>query len=164
MSIDSGNRWVYQEVDSGAGLLVDKPAGVDAGCSRSSEKCCDGKSGSVHIEDVKSATLRHGHEPVSGPKGEVITEKTSRYISSCSTKGYVFVGCCSRQIIKRDKPYTFTIWRNRMGTAPLIRRLIDAREAFYVNCSKRKGAMGPTLASFADSKAATALPLNLVAR
>jgi len=56
--------------------------------------------------------------------------------------------------IKRDHTLYVHDMAQSEWDSPVDTALIDAREAFYVIGSERLGAMGPTLASFADSTAA----------
>ena len=56
--------------------------------------------------------------------------------------------------IKRDHTLYVHDMAQSEWDSPVDTALIDAREAFYVIGSERKGAMGPTLASFADSTVA----------
>lgn len=84
-----------------------------------------------------------------GPKGEAITEKDQHVRKFCSTRD-MFAWTLQPENVNRDHTLYVhdmaqTEWENPNDTA-----LIDAREAFYVVGSGRKGAMGPTLASFAN--------------
>lgn len=90
-----------------------------------------------------------------GPKGEAITEKGQRVRKFCSTRD-MFAWMLQPENVNRGHTLyvhdmSQTDWQSPADTA-----LIDAREAFYVIGSKREGAMGPTLASFAKESAAEA--------
>jgi copper chaperone NosL len=84
-----------------------------------------------------------------GPKGQAITEKDQRVRKFCSTKDMFAWALQPENVNRNHTLYVHdmaqTEWANPDDTA-----LIDAREAFYVVGSSRKGAMGPTLASFAN--------------
>ncbi|SNC65351.1 copper chaperone NosL [Marinobacter sp. es.048] len=84
-----------------------------------------------------------------GPKGEAITEKEQHVRKFCSTRD-MFAWALQPENVNRDHTLYVhdmaqTEWQSPNDTA-----LIDAREAFYVIGSSRKGAMGPTLASFSS--------------
>lgn len=83
-----------------------------------------------------------------GPKGEAITEKGQHVRKFCSTRD-MFAWVLQPENIKRNH----TLYVHDMARAPWESpddtALVDARKAFYVVGSSRKGAMGPTLASFA---------------
>ncbi|WP_372972732.1 nitrous oxide reductase accessory protein NosL [Marinobacter sp.] len=90
-----------------------------------------------------------------GPKGESISGKEQQVRKFCSTKD-MFSWVLQPENVKRDHvlyvhDMAETDWDHPDDTA-----LIDAREAFYVVGSERTGAMGPTLASFAEESAAEA--------
>lgn len=84
-----------------------------------------------------------------GPKGESISGKEERVRKFCSTRD-MFSWALQPENVKRDHTLYVhdmaeTEWEHPDDTA-----LIDAREAWFVVGSERTGAMGPTLASFAD--------------
>jgi len=88
-----------------------------------------------------------------GPKGEAITAREQTVHKFCSTYD-MFAWALQPENAKRDHTLYVhdmaqTDWEHPDDTA-----LIDAREAFFVVGSGRKGAMGPTLASFASEKSA----------
>ncbi len=89
-----------------------------------------------------------------GPKGEAITEKDQQVRKFCSTRD-MFAWMLQPENANRDH----TLYVHDMAQTgwqdPNDAALIDAREAFYVVGSDRKGAMGPTLASFAAQADAT---------
>ncbi|MDX1692227.1 MAG: nitrous oxide reductase accessory protein NosL [Ketobacteraceae bacterium] len=90
-----------------------------------------------------------------GPKGQVIVEKSHHVLKFCSTRD-MFSWLLQPENINRDHTlYVHDMarsdWENPNDTA-----LINAREAFYVVGSGRKGAMGPTLAAFAVRSEAAA--------
>ena len=88
-----------------------------------------------------------------GPKGEAITAREQTVHKFCSTRD-MFSWALQPENAKRDHTLyvhdmTQTDWEHPDDTA-----LIDAREAYFVVGSERKGAMGPTLASFASEDSA----------
>ena len=124
-----------------------------AGCSES-EQVAEKKPAAVHFEDGEECHVcGMAITGFPGPKGEVITEKQQQVHKFCSTKD-MFSWVLQPENIKRDHTlYVHDMAQSEWGS-PVDTALIDAREAFYVIGSKRMGAMGPTLASFADSKVA----------
>ena len=85
-----------------------------------------------------------------GPKGEVYTRTVGRRaLKFCSTRDlFAF-------ILEPDtKPHVKEIYVHDMGNtgwdSPADRALVSARSAWYVVGHARRGAMGPTLASFAQ--------------
>jgi len=88
-----------------------------------------------------------------GPKGQAFTEKDQHVRKFCSTRD-MFAWLLQPENVNRNHTLYVhdmaqTDWQNPNDTA-----LIDARDAYYVVGSDRKGAMGPTLASFATEDAA----------
>ncbi|MEH6563071.1 MAG: nitrous oxide reductase accessory protein NosL, partial [Marinobacter sp.] len=87
------------------------------------------------------------------PKGEVITEKEQTVHKFCSTRDMFAWVLQPENVMRKHTLYVHdmsqTEWASPDDTA-----LIDAREAFYVVGSERKGAMGQTLASFSTEAAA----------
>ncbi|MCK7546571.1 nitrous oxide reductase accessory protein NosL [Marinobacter koreensis] len=83
-----------------------------------------------------------------GPKGESIAGDSQRVRKFCSTRELFAWKLQPENIHQNDTLYVHdmaqTDWDNPADTA-----LVDARDAFYVAGSDAKGAMGPTLASFA---------------
>jgi copper chaperone NosL len=84
-----------------------------------------------------------------GPKGQAFTEKDQHVRKFCSTRD-MFAWLLQPENVNRDHTLYVhdmaqTDWQNPNDTA-----LIDARDAFFVVGSDRTGAMGPTLASFAE--------------
>nr|WP_265013650.1 nitrous oxide reductase accessory protein NosL [Marinobacter zhanjiangensis] len=84
-----------------------------------------------------------------GPKGEAIAGKQEQVRKFCSTRD-MFSWLFQPENVNRDHvlyvhDMAQTDWEHPDDTA-----LIDAREAVFVVGSERTGAMGPTLASFAD--------------
>jgi len=125
------------------------------GCSREAEQIME-KPAPVHIESGDECHLcGMVITRFPGPKGEAITEKEQTTYKFCSTKD-LFSWILQPENSKRK----FTVYVHDMSetewNSPLDTSLIDAREAFYVIGSRRKGAMGPTLASFATKTAAHA--------
>ena len=90
-----------------------------------------------------------------GPKGQVMTEKDQSILKFCSTRDMFSWLLQPENISRKHLAYVHnmaqTEWANPDDT-----QLINAREAFYVIGSKRSGAMGPTLASFATASEAEA--------
>ncbi len=84
-----------------------------------------------------------------GPKGEAITEKDQQVRKFCSTRD-MFAWLLQPENVNR----AHTLYVHDMAQtdwhSPDDTRLIDARAAYYVSGSARTGAMGPTLASFAQ--------------
>lgn len=124
-----------------------------AGCSKESEKVAE-KPAPVHIESgddchVCGMTITR----FAGPKGEVITEKEQTVHKFCSTRDMFAWVLQPENVMRKHTLYVHdmsqTEWASPDDTA-----LIDAREAFYVVGSERKGAMGQTLASFSTEAAA----------
>ncbi len=88
-----------------------------------------------------------------GPKGEAITARDQTVHKFCSTRD-MFSWALQPENAKRDHTLYVhdmaqTDWEHPDDTA-----LIDAREAYFVVGSERTGAMGPTLASFANEESA----------
>ncbi|WP_449284518.1 nitrous oxide reductase accessory protein NosL [Marinobacter sp. PE14] len=84
-----------------------------------------------------------------GPKGEAITEKDQHVRKFCSTRD-MFAWTLQPENVNRDHTLYVHDMAQTEWESPNDAALIDAREAFYVVGSSRKGAMGPTLASFAS--------------
>lgn len=88
-----------------------------------------------------------------GPKGEAITEKDQHVRKFCSTRDMFAWALQPENVDRNHTLYVHDMaqadWENPDDTA-----LIDARDAIYVVGSGRKGAMGPTLASFATENSA----------
>ncbi|KPP98780.1 nitrous oxide reductase accessory protein NosL [Marinobacter sp. HL-58] len=123
------------------------------GCSGSEEQTTE-KPDPVHIE---SGDECHVCGMVilgfPGPKGEAITVREQEVRKFCSTRD-MFSWALQPENAKRDHTLYVhdmaqTDWEHPEDTA-----LIDAREAFFVVGSERTGAMGPTLASFAEETSA----------
>ncbi|MFE8071801.1 nitrous oxide reductase accessory protein NosL [Marinobacteraceae bacterium S3BR75-40.1] len=90
-----------------------------------------------------------------GPKGETISADGKTTHKFCSTRDLM---SWLLQPENRDRP--MTVYVHDMAKVPWEKtgnqHLIDARKAWYVAGSSRKGAMGPTLASFASKADAEA--------
>jgi copper chaperone NosL len=90
-----------------------------------------------------------------GPKGEAYASGRQRPLKFCSTRDLFAwllqpeTSAVVQSIYVHDVAQTD--WAHPEDT-----RLIDARSAWYVVGSERLGAMGPTLAPFAESQAAQA--------
>jgi copper chaperone NosL len=137
----------------GLGLLL---AGVLAlaGCSEPQKIAATERPAAVHIEDGDECHVcGMAISGFPGPKGEVITEKNQQVYKFCSTRD-MFSWVLQPENIKRDHTLYVHDMAQSEWDSPVDAALIDARDAFYVIDSERKGAMGPTLASFADSAVA----------
>lgn len=149
MSVDREVRW-FAKTPALALLLVGLVA--LSGCSEP-EQVAE-KPAAVHFEDGEECHVcGMAITGFPGPKGEVITEKQQQVHKFCSTKD-MFSWVLQPENIKRDHTLYVHDMAQSEWDSPADTALIDAREAFYVIGSERKGAMGPTLASFADSTAA----------
>ncbi|TYC57527.1 nitrous oxide reductase accessory protein NosL [Marinobacter sp. BW6] len=84
-----------------------------------------------------------------GPKGEAITEKNQHVRKFCSTRD-MFAWALQPENVNRNHTLYVHDMAETEWASPDDTSLIDAREAFYVVGSSRKGAMGPTLASFGN--------------
>ena len=153
MSIDSGNRWCMRKLILGLGLLLISLLAL-AGCSEPQKSAAREKPAAVHFEDGDECHVcGMAITGFPGPKGEVITEKQQQVHKFCSTKD-MFSWVLQPENIKRDHTLYVHDMAQSEWDSPVDTALVDAREAFYVIGSDRLGAMGPTLASFADSTAA----------
>ncbi|MBW4934271.1 nitrous oxide reductase accessory protein NosL [Marinobacter sp. F4206] len=90
-----------------------------------------------------------------GPKGEAITEKDQHVRKFCSTRD-MFAWMLQPENVNRAHTLYVHDMAQTQWQSPDDTALIDAREAFFVVGSERDGAMGPTLASFAEEAAAEA--------
>lgn len=90
-----------------------------------------------------------------GPKGEAIAGKEEQVRKFCSTRD-MFSWVLQPENVNRDHVLYVHDMAETEWDKPDDAALIDAREAFYVVGSERSGAMGPTLASFAEKSAAEA--------
>ncbi|SDK76905.1 nitrous oxide reductase accessory protein NosL [Microbulbifer yueqingensis] len=92
-------------------------------------------------------------QPFPGPKGQAIGEQGRQVRKFCSTRDLLTWLLQPENIHRNLTVYVHdmarTDWQDPADTA-----LVDAREAFYVTGSSRRGAMGPTVASFASRHAA----------
>lgn len=84
-----------------------------------------------------------------GPKGQAITEKDQHVRKFCSTRD-MFAWALQPENVNRNHTLYVHDMAETEWASPDDTALIDARDAFYVVGSSRKGAMGPTLASFAS--------------
>jgi len=84
-----------------------------------------------------------------GPKGQATTEKDQHVRKFCSTRD-MFAWALQPENVNRNHTLYVHDMAETEWASPDDTSLIDAREAFYVVGSSRKGAMGPTLASFAS--------------
>lgn len=88
-----------------------------------------------------------------GPKGQALSGKDQQVRKFCSTRDLM---SWLLQPENRNRP--LTVYVHDMAQVPWEspgdEHLIDARKAWYVAGSDRKGAMGPTLASFSGKAAA----------
>lgn len=89
-----------------------------------------------------------------GPKGQIHYAGMPEPLFYCDTMEVVNALLMPEQIRKVTAVYVQdmgkTDWDNPVGA------WIDAREALYVHGSRRKGSMGPTLATFSEQSAADA--------
>lgn len=129
-------------------LLIVLSAFTISACSGGEERVAT-KPAPVHIESGDEChvcgMIISGFP---GPKGESIAGDNQRVRKFCSTRELFAWKLQPENIHQNDTLYVHdmaqTDWNNPADTA-----LVDARDAFYVAGSDRKGAMGPTLASFA---------------
>lgn len=88
-----------------------------------------------------------------GPKGQAFIGQQATVVKFCSTRDLI-----SWYLQPENKPNTQAIYVHDMARSdwqhPDDRHLIDARNAWFVSGSQLRGAMGPTLASFATEQAA----------
>ncbi|MCP5169660.1 MAG: nitrous oxide reductase accessory protein NosL [Hahellaceae bacterium] len=88
-----------------------------------------------------------------GPKGEAFEGREKIARKFCSTRDLM-----AWYLQPENTPNTYEIFVHDMGRSDWNRpddaHLIDARKAVFVVGSNQQGAMGPTLASFADQPAA----------
>lgn len=122
----------------------------------SNEEQVDAKPEPVHIESGDECHVcGMVIEGFPGPKGEVITEKDQHVRKFCSTRD-MFAWMLQPENVNRDHTVYVHDMAQTEWVSPDDTALIDARMAFYVVGSKRDGAMGPTLASFANESGAVA--------
>lgn len=126
-----------------------------AGCSGEAEKVAE-KPAPVHMEDGDECHVcGMAITRFPGPKGEAITEKEQTVHKFCSTRDMMAWVLQPENVHRKHTLYVHDMsqseWQSPDDTA-----LIDARDAFYVVGSSRKGAMGETLASFSTESAAKA--------
>ncbi|MBA55323.1 MAG: hypothetical protein CMK89_12780 [Pseudomonadales bacterium] len=88
-----------------------------------------------------------------GPKGQALVGRPAQVVKFCSTRDLI-----SWYLQPENIPNTKALFVHDMARSdwqhPDDRHLIDAREAWYVVGSSQRGAMGPTLASFATEESA----------
>lgn len=124
-----------------------------AGCSGEAEKVAE-KPAPVHFESGDECHVcGMSITRFPGPKGEVITEKEQTVHKFCSTRD-MFAWALQPENVKRKHTLYVHDMSQTEWASPDDAALIDARDAFYVVGSKRKGAMGQTLASFSEESAA----------
>lgn len=124
-----------------------------AGCSEDVAKDVE-KPAPVHIESADECHVCGMVIPrFPGPKGEIITEKAQTVHKFCSTRD-MFSWVLQPENVKRKHTLYVHDMSQTEWETPDDAALIDAREAFYVVGSERKGAMGQTLASFSGESAA----------
>jgi len=129
------------------------------GCSGEDEKVAD-KPAPVHIEDGDECHVcGMAITRFPGPKGEVITETEQAVYKFCSTRD-MFSWVLQPENVKRKHTLYVHDMSQTEWASPDDAAMIDARKAFYVVGSGRKGAMGPTLASFATESAANELVMD----
>ncbi|TDX96883.1 nitrous oxide reductase accessory protein NosL [Thiohalophilus thiocyanatoxydans] len=123
-----------------------------AGCDRSDDSTASSKPVPISSGDechVCGMTI-HNHP---GPKGQAFIRGSSTPFKYCSTRD-MFSHVLQPEVRSRITGiYTHDI-ASTEWEAPSNSAFTDAREAWYVINHPRKGAMGPTLASFADKTAA----------
>lgn len=136
-------------------LLAAFAAVVLAGCSGGEQQTRE-KPDAVHFESGDEChvcgMIISGFP---GPKGQAFTEREQSVRKFCSTRD-MFAWFLQPENKTRDH----TLYVHNMAQTdwetPDDTHLIDAREAWYVTGSRRAGAMGPTLASFASREEAAA--------
>ena len=88
-----------------------------------------------------------------GPKGQAFVGRSTQVVKFCSTRDLI-----SWYLQPENTPNTQAILVHDMARSdwhhPDDRHLIDAYKAWFVAGSQRRGAMGPTLASFATEESA----------
>jgi copper chaperone NosL len=126
------------------------------GACSESEEVSGAKPGPVHFESGDECHVcGMAITRFPGPKGEAIAGRQEQVRKFCSTRD-MFSWVLQPENVNRDyvlyvHDMAQTDWEQPDDTS-----LIDAREAWFVVGSERSGAMGPTLASFADQSDAEA--------
>lgn len=124
-----------------------------SGCSGEAEKVIE-KPAPVHIESADECHVcGMAVTRFPGPKGEVITKKDQTVHKFCSTRDMFAWVLQPENVMRKHTLYVHDMSQTEWAS-PDDAALIDAREAFYVVGSERKGAMGQTLASFSTESAA----------
>ena len=128
-------------------------AALLAGCSESEEQATE-KPDPVHFESGDECHVC-GMIITSfdGPKGQAITAREQTTRKFCSTRD-MFSWALQPENAKRGHTLYVHDMAQTSWESPDDAALIDAREAFFVVGAERKGAMGPTLASFASESSA----------
>lgn len=124
-----------------------------AGCSGEAEKVVE-KPAPVHFESADECHVcGMAITRFPGPKGEVITEKEQAVHKFCSTRDMFAWALQPENVVRKHTLYVHDMGQTEWAS-PDDAALVDAHDAFYVVGSERKGAMGKTLASFAEESAA----------
>ena len=127
-----------------------------AGCSDSGESTGVTRPDPVHFDSGDECHVcGMAITRFPGPKGEAITAREEQVRKFCSTRD-MFSWVLQPENVNRDHTLYVHDMAETEWVEPADTALIDAREAFYVVGSERTGAMGPTLASFAEASAAEA--------
>ncbi len=127
-----------------------------AGCSDSGESTEGARPDPVHFDSGDECHVcGMAITRFPGPKGEAITVREEQVRKFCSTRD-MFSWVLQPENVNRDHTLYVHDMAETEWEEPADTALIDAREAFYVVGSERTGAMGPTLASFAEASAAEA--------
>ncbi len=138
-------------------LAVGLVGTVLIGCS-DSESVAEHKPQSIEAGDTchLCGMIIENHP---GPKGQLYVKGDNNVRRFCSTRDLF-----AWMLQPENKPNIAEIYVHDMYAepwqAPNDKAFIDARKAWYVAGSNQKGAMGPTLASFAEKSAAESFIRN----
>ncbi len=125
-----------------------------SGCSDSGEDAAVARPNPVHFDSGDECHVcGMAITRFPGPKGEAITARDEQVLKFCSTRD-MFSWLLQPENVNRDHTLYVHDMAETEWEKPADTTLIDAREAFYVVGAERTGAMGPTLASFAEASAA----------
>jgi copper chaperone NosL len=136
------------------GILAAFAVFMLSACSSGDEQAVVAKPAPMHIEqgdECHVCGMIITRFP--GPKAEAFTEKHQAVRKFCSTRE-MFTWMLQPE--NRNRHHTLYVhdMAQTDWNSPDDAALIDAREAYYVAGGDRKGAMGPTLASFATEAGA----------